>query len=420
MRNFPGTALSLLAALLCLSSTQAQTFTVLHTFEYTEGSNPQAGLTEDYAGNLYSTAANGGAYEWGTAFKITPRGKFTVLHSFGASASDAAYPSAPLTLDSKGNLYGTTVLGGDFCDTMGSSPQQCGAVFKITPAGKETVLHAFQGGDPSSNDGAFPFSGLVANGKGNFYGTTWGGFNGSVAYQITPAGKETVLYNFSGGPSLYGPLVEDASGDLWGTGGGGNDHPCEGGCGIVFRLHKTNTGWTETTTYAFTGGADGAAPWAGLVYDSVHRVFYGVTEYGGSNLNACFADGNPAGCGVLFKLDSTGTHLTVLHTFTGKADGALPVANLILDPMGDLYGTTTMGGDTTTCPSGCGTVFAQTAGGVFMTLHTFTGGADGATPYGPLLLDLRKAALYGTTAFGGDPDCQPNASGCGTVFSLTP
>jgi len=410
MRPFSAAILPIAAAFFCLASTQAQTFTVLHSFQSTDGSGPDAGVIQDSSGTLYGTTIEGGAYSGGTVFKLTPKGKLSLLHSFYSTASDGLEPASRLLLDDNGNLYGTTIAGGDNCND-GSDTFGCGTVFKISSSGKESILHSFEGGIPSSSDGANPSSGLIADSNSNaMYGTTWGGYNGGVVYQITPSGKETILYTAPDYPTLYGPLVQDIHGDLWGTSGGGNDHLCEGSCGTVFKLHKTSKGWVETTTYSFTGQADGADPWAGLVYDSVRHVFYGVTELGGAN-QTCYYEGSLGGCGVLFKLDSTGTQLTVLHAFNGKVDGQFPVADLILDPMGNLYGTTSGGGPS----SGQGTVFAYTLGGQFITLHTFTGGADGSGPTGSLLLDRKKAVIYGTTYDGGDSTCQ-----CGVVFSIAP
>jgi uncharacterized repeat protein (TIGR03803 family) len=418
MLNLRGASLPLVAAFFCLPFTQAQTFTVLHTFESAGGSNPQASVIEDSAGNLYGTAENGGAYNWGTAFKLTPKGKFTVLHSFGATATDGLWPASPLLLDS-GNLYGTTVLGGDYCDTSGSSPVSCGTVYKINANGKESIVHDFVGSEPTI-DGANPFAGLIADSKGNLYGTTYIGYNGlnqaGTAFELTPSGKETILHTFPGdgdGWAPYGPLVMDSSGTLWGTTYSGGENSCLlEGCGTVFKLTKTTTGWTEKVTFTFDG-ANGSHPYAGLTWDPRRHVFYGTTQFGGANTSDCYDEGDPVGCGVLFELDSTGTKETILHSFTGKADGSLPYAGLVLDPFGDLYGTTTFGG------AGYGTVFVQPVIGSLITLHTFTGGADGAYPWAPLVLNMKKLTLYGTTYQGGDPTCD-SGIGCGTLFSITP
>jgi uncharacterized repeat protein (TIGR03803 family) len=217
MRYF-GVILSLFTAFVCLPSAQTQTFTILHTFQSADGANPQAGVIQDSSGNLYGTAENGGTYGAGTVYKITPKGKFSVLHSFGGTTTDGDGPTAPLLLDDNGNLYGTTLAGGEDC--VAGSNFGCGTVFKINSSGKESILHDFTGGDPSSLDGKTPFSGLIAdNNSDAMFGTTWGGYNGSVVYEITPAGKETILYTLNNNTTLYGSLVQDNNGDLWGTSG---------------------------------------------------------------------------------------------------------------------------------------------------------------------------------------------------------
>lgn len=393
MRPLPA-VLPLAAVLLCLPFTSAQTLTVLHSFQPPDGGAPMAGVIEDTAGNLYGATAGHGADGDGTVFQLAPGGAFTVLHNFGATAADGVEPAAPLLLGADGSLYGTTVFGGAEC---GPDPQGCGTVFKITSSGNESVIHDFEGGQPSSPDGVNPFSSLIADRSRNvMYGTTSGGVNGSVVYQITPAGKETILYT-SKSLNLFGPLVQDVNGDLWGTAGGDTLNPCASTCGAVFRLHRTPRGWVETTTYAFTGLTDGANPTAGLVYDPRRHVFYGVAPWGGAN-----------GFGTLFELDSTGTKLTVLRNFDLLNDGGYPSANLILDPLGDVYGVTPGGG-----PSQQGTAFVYTFWGQFMVLHDFN--SNEGVPQGSLLLDSGKMALYGTTFNGGAFPCF-----CGVVYSITP
>jgi len=168
-----------------------------------------------------------------------------------------------------------------------------------------------------------------------------------------------------------------------------------------------DTSWNETVLYTFTGGADGADPVAGLVRDAKGNL-YGTTERGGHNSNTCKAarrdkhEGPP--CGVVFEVDASGNQ-TVLHRFTGGKDGGVPVAGLILDAKGNLYGTTYFGGgngqicfDDTTV--GCGVVFKLGASGKQNTLYTFTGGADGANPAAGVIRDA-KGNLYGTTPNGG-------------------
>jgi uncharacterized repeat protein (TIGR03803 family) len=164
-------------------------------------------------------------------------------------------------------------------------------------------------------------------------------------FKLDPAGRQTVLYAFTGGPDGGYPaagLVRDAAGNFYGTTESGGV-----GYGVVFKLDTTGA---ETALYRFTGGADGGNPEAGLALDPAGNL-YGATAGGGSNTAAL-------GYGVVFKLDATGTE-TVLHTFSGGADGAQPFAGLFRDSAGNLYGTTAIGGVAVngTCPAGCGTVF---------------------------------------------------------------
>jgi len=175
------------------------------------------------------------------------------------------------------------------------------------------------------------------------------------------------------------------------------------GCGVVFKLDTTGK---EIVLHSFTGGADGAAPStaAGLVRDNAGNL-YGTTFTGGQG--KC-----PSGCGVIFKLSTTGK-VTVLHSFTGGADGAGPEAGLVRDIVGNLYGTTSSGGNLA-CGggSGCGVVFKLDTTGKETVLHRFTGGKDGAIPAGRLVRD-NAGNLYGTAQLRG-------AFLHGVVFKLTP
>jgi uncharacterized repeat protein (TIGR03803 family) len=174
--------------------------TVLYSFcaqsKCADGYYPAAGLVFDQKGNLYGTAEYGGAYNGGVVFKLTPRGKYAVLHSFCSQSgcTDGEYPAAGLVFDLKGNLYGTTAGGGaSNCD--GST---CGVVFKLTPKGTETVVYSFCS-QSGCTDGEYPAAGLVFDLKGNLYGTTASGGEryAGVVFKLTPKGKETVLYRGS-------------------------------------------------------------------------------------------------------------------------------------------------------------------------------------------------------------------------------
>jgi uncharacterized repeat protein (TIGR03803 family) len=332
---------------------------------------------------------------------------FKVLYSFRGGA-DGYYPYDGLTQDAAGNLYGTTAYGGTGCNGLG-----CGVVFKVDKTGKETLLHRFTGTvTGTGGDGEEPLAGLVRDANGNLYGTTaWGGnpncnFGSGcgVVFKLDKAGKETVLYSFTGftegsdGENPEAGLVRDAAGNLYGTTRWGGSGVCEYGCGVVFKLDKTGK---ETVLYSFTGtGGDGASPLAGLVRD-VNGNLYGTTWLGGTS-----------NYGTVFKVDKTGKE-TVLHSFTGGADGGWPqLGYLVRDAAGNLYGTTWLGGDLSCRRSfGCGVVFKLGKTGKETVLYSFTGtGGDGENPIAGLVRDA-KGNLYGTTGGGG-------AYGYGTVFKL--
>src|SRR5580704_3816247 len=369
-------------------SAHAQTYkeSVLYSFTgAADGANPEGGVIFDQKGNLYGTTDNGGGSGWGVAFKLSSKGKETVLHSF--TLADGASPLAGLIFDGQGNLYGTTNYS-----TTGT-----GIVFKLGKYGKETVLCSFTGGA----GGEYPYAGLIFDAQGNLYSTAAaGGASGTgVVFKLGKYGKETVLYSFTGGAdgaNPYAGLIFDAQGNLYGTTVYGGDLTCplfQSGCGTVFKLGKHGK---ETVLHSFTGGADGASPYAGLIFDAQGNL-YGTTNKGGAS-----------GAGVVFKLGKYGKE-TVLYSFTGGADGANPYAGLIFDAQGNLYGTTNKGG-----ASGAGVVFKLGLGknGKETVLYSFTGGADGANPYAGLIFDA-QGNLYGTTRKGG-------ASDAGTVFKLTP
>src|SRR5271157_4610665 len=276
---------------------------------------------------------------------------YGVLYTFTGSP-DGAVSDGGLVRDAQGNLYGTTSQGGDPACTNG-----CGTVFKVNTTGNETVLYSFTGGA----DGAYPGAGLLRDAQGNLYGTT--GQGGALACNAP------------------------------------------NGCGTVFKVDTTGK---ETVLYSFTGGADGSTPEAGLLPDAQGNL-YGTTSQGGDP--AC-----TNGCGTVFKVDTTGKE-TVLYSFTGLPDGASPTAGLVQDAQGNLYGTTSQGGDPA-CTNGCGTVFKVDTKGKKTVLYSFTGGADGAIPYAGLARDA-PGNLYGTAQRGGNLACTGPTNGCGTVFKLT-
>jgi uncharacterized repeat protein (TIGR03803 family) len=308
-------------------------------------------------------------------------GKESVLYSF-AGGSDGAEPVASLIWDAHHKyLYGTTAGGG---------APGFGTVFKINTAGKETVVYTFQAGQ----DGAEPVASLISDDQGNLYGTTAGGGSPGlgVVFKLSRNGKETILYTFAGGNDGAEPtaaLIWDAKKEnLYGTTlGGGPD-----GLGTVFKLSKTGK---ETVLYSFVGGNDGAGPAASLIWDARHEYLYGTTTGGGA-----------PGYGAVFKINTAGKE-SILYTFQAGQDGAEPVAPLLSDDQGNLYGTTAGGGT-----PGLGVVFQLTKSGKESVLYTFEGGADGAEPTANLIWDQKQQYLYSTTAGGG-------TLGLGTVFKLS-
>lgn len=307
-----------------------------------DGYGPVAGLAADAAGNLYGTTEAGGVKAYGVIFKLAPDDKGgwreTVLHDF--DGNDGWMPMASMIFDKAGILYGTTSRGG-------SRDGGAGNVFKLSPNSDgtwtETVLFTF-----NSADGSQPMGGLTFDAAGNLYGTTdVGGANryfGNV-YKLSPGadGKwtETVLYSFDGANGGYGigNVVLDKAGNLYGTTFGGGDNACQFGCGVVFELSPSPNGtWTYTVLHRFTGGSDGADPYAGLTIDDAGNL-YGTTGFGGDFV--C-----EAGCGVVFKLSRNQQgrwDYAVLDSFDDN-DGAAPESNLILGPSGTLFGTSLGGG----------------------------------------------------------------------------
>jgi uncharacterized repeat protein (TIGR03803 family) len=385
----------------------AQTFTVLHKFTgQAGGTQPPAGVVVDARGNLYGVTELGGSFNFGSVFKLDPNGKETVLHSF--LGGDGLSPAAPLIWGPHGALYGTTFEGGT--PEGGGCEHGCGAVFVADKTGKETVLYGFTGGA----DGGRPNATLIRDAAGDLYGTTEMGGDMScffvgpgcgVVFKLDTAGKQTVLYRFTAGTDGGGPgsLVLDRAGNLYGTTGYGGDLNCGNSHGCGTVFKLDKAGGKFTVLYSFAGKTDGGRPSGSLVRDAAGNL-YGTTSNGG-DLN-CQA---PYGCGTVFKLDKTGTE-TVLYSFTGFNDGTSP-DTLISDQAGNFYGTT-LGGGT----EGSGSVFKLDASGSHTVLHSFRG-TDGKSPNG-LIMD-GAGNLYGTTSEGGDLSCS-NRYGCGVVFKLTP
>ena len=191
---------------------------------------PQGSLAADASGNLYGTAGQGGTAGCGVAFRVTKTGGYTVLHNFQC-APDGYLPGS-VALDAQGNIYGGTWEGGDAtaCPFYG-----CGIIYKITPSGQETILHTFR-----NREGASPNE-LMFDAQGNLWGTTayGGAHNDGVIFKITTGGTYTDVYDFTGGMNgaiPYAGLIQDAEGNFYGTVGGGIVGCIQSGCGMIFKF----------------------------------------------------------------------------------------------------------------------------------------------------------------------------------------
>jgi uncharacterized repeat protein (TIGR03803 family) len=388
-RRVAGAALTFVVVLMlgvvAAQSAQAQKFTTLYNFTGgSDGGNPYGGLVRDATGNLYSTTEVGGA-GFGVVFKLSKKGKETVLYTF-TGGSDGANPFVGLVRDAAGNLYGTTANGG---------ASGLGTVFKVSKADKETVLYSFMGG----TDGCYPYGGLLRDEAGKLYGTTevCGASGVGTVFKVSKAG-EIVLHSFAGGSSdgefpSFTSLLKDKNGNFYGVAEQGGTY----NQGVVYKLSK---GGKFTVLYSFSGGTtDGCNVFGTPAMDNQGNL-YGTA-------NACGA----SHVGIVWKVNKKGKE-TVLHTFTGgSSDGAEPIAGLIMDAKGNLYGDTYQGGT-----ANLGTVYKLNKKGTLTVLHSFTG-SDGDYPYSGLIRDA-KGTLYGTTLYGGSG--QGCRNGCGTVWKLTP
>jgi uncharacterized repeat protein (TIGR03803 family) len=407
--------------LLLESSAMAQVkFKTLYKFKGgKDGRQPSSGLIFDHAGDLYGTTYGGGpnacdGYGCGMVFQLTPNGDGTwkrrLLHSFNYDGKDGFGPTAGLTFDQAGNLYGTTSWGGTATYCSGGG----GTVFQLTPnvdgSWKETVLYSF----PCDYDSDYPYAGVIFDSAGNLYGTTTGDGDDVCAcgtvFELSPNGDgtwtESYVYVFHqyghDGRYPYAGLAWDSAGNLYGTtlkGGGTRGQ----GVGTVFMLALNQYGdWTESLIHSFNNdGKDGYSPIAGLAVDSAGNL-YGTTLGGGAYNH-----------GTVFSLipnhDGSWTE-QLLHSFTGGKDGDGPAASLVLDQTGSLYGTASGGG-----AYGYGVIFKltlkPTGGWGYRVLHSFYDN-PGAGPHSNLIFDA-AGNLYGTTAGDG-------VKTFGSVFEITP
>lgn len=396
---------SLLVALVLFSvCAWAQQYQVLHNFTSTAAA-PSTGLTVDSKGNAYGATVRGGdRHTSGTVYEISRTRGYQLLYSFTRNGAGGDNPRGNLTLDSAGNLYGTAPFGGLYGQDCVSNG--CGVVFELSPpvggSGQwtETVLYSFCQ-QKSCADGANPAWGVIFDSAGNLYGTTeaGGGSDFGTVFELSPSSggwTEHVLESFNGtnGELPVAGLVFDGSGNLYGTTSAGT-----GSGGTVFELSPSGATWVESILHVFGPIPDGNTPEANLVFDSAGNL-YGTTQLGGE-----FSCGG-SGCGTVFELTPAvgGWTENVIYSFDGD-DGENPVASVVLDAAGNVYGTTSVGGDARCGEStGCGTVFRLTpeSGGQWTeTFFKLPGGSGGANPVAQLTLDA-SGNVYGTTANGGN------------------
>jgi uncharacterized repeat protein (TIGR03803 family) len=314
--------------------------TIVHDFNRSsaDGDEPYGQLVFDAVGNLYGTTYYGGAYGEGVVYQLSPATvgwKQTILHTFVSDSNDGANPQGGVILDSAGNVYGTTFVGG-------SNSQ--GTIFELSPtlAGgwKETILHNFGG-----HDGAYPFTALTLGPNGSLYGTTVAGGpteDAGVVFELSPkvGGGWTYKlvhafsFNTTDGCDPAAPVTFDTAGNLYGTTSGCGSHIK----GMAFKLIPGSTGkWLEVSVHDFgEDSSDGQFPYFGLVFDAAGNL-YGMTPYGGVYQG-----------GTVFKLTPDGRENwteTILHAFDNNGiDGWGPSGTVVLDPAGNLYGTADQGG----------------------------------------------------------------------------
>ena len=345
-----------------------------------------AGGVLGVSGTLYGATNFGGdankecypGHGCGTVFSISTPGSERVLYRFLAG-KDAARPYAGL-IEVDGTFYGTTQIGG-----KSGKASNKGTVYAITPSGSETVLHAFAG-----KDGNDPRASLTSL-NGTLYGTTYygGSTETGTVFSITTSGAEQVLHSFTGGTDGALPLASLTAYNniLYGTTSSGGTN----NAGTVFAISPGGSNYT--VLYSFTGGADGAFPFAGLA--ELNGTLYGTTQQGGAQKK-----------GTVFAITPSGSE-SVIHSFGAKGDGSEPFSGVtVLN--GQLYGTTAYGGAKKE-----GTIFTITPSGSETVLHSFPGGSGGRVPYATLT--TMSGSLYGTTVWGGR-----TGAGVGTVFEYTP
>ncbi len=391
----------------------------LINFNGLNGQYPSAGVTFDSLGTMYGTTSQGGPsfnpigdqgifnYGLGTIWKYTPPDGLVQLFAFSGetSPSNNGYrPGTPLVIDGQGNLYGTTYYGGNDFSPNINNHFGWGTLFKYSSTGQFSVLYDFNG-----PDGANPIGGELLDSQGNLWGTTWqgglgwnptlGGFGLGTVFQYSSGGSLTnpVLFTGSnGGGNIAGGMVTDGQDNYYGT-------TYEGGTNGFGTLFQYNSATGQLNTLVNFTRTNGSLPAATVTLDGKGNI-YGTTYQGGSHSSA-----SNYCCGTVWKYSTNSGVLTTLVSFDGDtiaADGMFPMGGVTLDGNGNLYGATIGGGT-----YGDGIVYEYSSTGQLSTLVTFSG-PNGSSPEGDLVFDS-AGNLYGITNQGG-------TSGYGTVYKLTP
>jgi uncharacterized repeat protein (TIGR03803 family) len=390
-----------------IPAAQAQTYNNLYSFNGQNGGKlPYAGVTIGPGGVLYGMTSEGGHSDYGVVYRLAHRGSgwiLSTLYEF-KGGSDGAFPYGGITFGPGGYMYGTTYSGGDgdygTVFRMSAPPGPCLTTSCPWP---ETVIYRFKGG----SDGAYPiFSNVVFDQAGNLYGTTTTGDtngNAGTVFKLTPTGgggewTETILYSFTHGEVPYAGVTFDKAGNLYGTTaqGGYTGGPCQnGGCGMVYELTPSGSGWVEHTLYEFKAGADGAYPVGGVTFDPSGNL-YGATSFDGA-------------ISTVWELLRSGSGWTFSTLCTFDVLGG-PQGKPTVAAAGNVYGSVF---DEDQQDSGLVYKLTPSGGGWTETnLVVFGQGNNGRFPYGSVALDA-NGNIYGTTLEGG-------SQGNGNVWEITP
>jgi uncharacterized repeat protein (TIGR03803 family) len=407
----------IVAVTISLSRAQAQTYTesVVYSFctqvNCSDGSYPNGSLIQASNGNIYGTTlfgGNGGTTSYGTLFKLAPGGALTTLYRFCSKAgcADGELPNSGLVEGGDGNFYGTTYIGGAHGD---------GTVFRLTPAGALTTLYSFCS-LASCADGALPPGGLIQGSDGDFYGLTdaGGSYNGGLIFKISSSGTLTRLYSFcsqnaiqspcTDGEEPLGTLLQGSNGNFYGTtsrGGIINSSECDTRCGTFFEI---TPGGTFTSLYSFCGQmdcADGEYPGPGLVEGSTGNLFGTVDDDGNSEDTSLF--------------DYSGEGVQNLCTPDNCSSTLSPVGPLLVASDRNMYGVAGASGFT-------GALFQEEPlyANLPSSIYNFCGlpGCTNGYYPSPGLLQANDGNFYGATLAGGTSTGTCEYNDCGTIFKL--